>query len=72
MKLDILKDNKGRTGIYRWVHLKTGRSYIGSAIDLSRRLSKYYQLSQLIKDNMIIYKALLKHGYSAFSLEILE
>ena len=53
-------------------HNINGKSYIGSAVDLSRRLSRYYQLSQLVKNNMVIYKAILKYGYSNFSLEILE
>ena len=49
-----------------------GKSYIGSAVNISIRLSKYFQLSQLIIHNVNVYKALLKYGYSNFSLEILE
>lgn len=57
-----LTENKGKSGIYRWIQRDTGKSYIGSAVDLSIRLSQYYQLSQLIKNNMIINRALLKGG----------
>ncbi|EYE89898.1 uncharacterized protein EURHEDRAFT_536258, partial [Aspergillus ruber CBS 135680] len=47
-------------------------SYIGSALDLSFRLKKFlltcFFLRELTKGNSIIYKALLKHGYSSFRL----
>jgi len=36
-KLDILKDNKGKSGIYMWTHLMNNKSYIGSSVDLNRR-----------------------------------
>lgn len=72
MKLKILKENRGKSGIYRWVHIESRKSYIGCAVDLTDRLYKYYSSKRLIKDNMIIYKAILKYGYSNFSFEILE
>jgi group I intron endonuclease len=39
---------------------------------MSRRLALYYSLPILFKSNMLINKALLKYGYSNFTLEILE
>lgn len=51
-----------KSGIYRWVNNETGKSYVGSAIDLSRRLRQYYTISHLIKSNTVITKALLKYG----------
>jgi hypothetical protein len=73
-KLKILKLNKGKSGIYIWVNLNNNKSYVGSAIDLSNRLKRYYSISflerEIIKSK--IYRALLKHGYSNFSLDILE
>lgn len=75
-KRDILRDNKKKTGIYRWIHGISGKSYVGSAIDLSRRFKNYYNISYLEKEikknNSMIYKALLKYGYSNFNLDILE
>lgn len=75
-KKDVLKENREKTGIYRWTHLKSGKSYIGSAIDLSCRLKNYYIISylerEIKKNNSIIYRGLLKHGYSSFRLDILE
>ena len=37
-----IKENKGKSGIYRWVNISTGESYIGSAVDLSKRFSVYF------------------------------
>jgi len=71
-KDQILEENKGKTGIYRWVNKVNNKEYIGSAIDLRTRFYVYYSIKRLNNSNMIIYKALLKHGYSNFSLEILE
>jgi hypothetical protein len=34
----VLKDNKGKSGIYRFINKVTGKSYIGSAVNLSDRL----------------------------------
>jgi group I intron endonuclease len=46
---------------------------VGSAVDLSKRLSHYFNKSYLTKyKSMYIYKVLLQHGYSSFSLTILE
>src|SRR3979411_1791579 len=54
----------------------SGKSYIGSAVILFRRLQDYFNMSYLVregkKNNSLIYKALLKHGYSRFKLDIIE
>jgi group I intron endonuclease len=71
-KQNILIDNKDKAGIYQWTNLLNGKSYIGSAVNLSNRLYRYYSAKCLVKDNMTINKALLKYGYSNFSMEILE
>jgi hypothetical protein len=36
-KVLILKDNKGKSGIYRLTNLINSKTYIGSAIDLTTR-----------------------------------
>lgn len=75
-KKAIFRDTKGKSGIYRWNNLITGMSYVGSAVDLSRRLRDYFSLKflekEILKNNSIIYRALLKYGYENFSLEIIE
>lgn len=49
---------------------------MGSSISLGNRFRTYYSLNYLIKrvekGSSAIYNALLKHGYSEFSLDILE
>lgn len=71
---DILKDNKGKAGIYMWSHTQSGKRYIGSSGDLKRRFYSYFSTTYLESCNgrSHIYNALLKYGYSNFSLEILE
>ncbi len=72
----IFKENKGKSGIYRWNNFITGASYVESAVNLSRRFRDYFSLKfinkEILKNNSAIYKALLKYGYSNFNLEILE
>jgi len=56
-----------------FTHKESGKSYIGSAVDLSKRLRCYYSIAYITRiKSMLIYKALLKYGYSAFNLTILE
>ena len=72
-KLDILKYNKGKSGIYMWTNLMNNKSYIGSSVDLKRRFLEYFNIKRLLRySSMAINKALLKYGYSQFSLSILE
>jgi len=72
-RFKILLGNKGKTGIYQWTHLKSSKRYIGSAVDLSKRLMYYYNKNYLNRDkNMYICNAIITHTYSAFSLSILE
>jgi len=75
MRLSILKENKGKSGIYRWVNNNNGKSYVGCAKNLYKRLYSHFSLSYLKNPrnkNMQISRALLKYSYSVFSLEILE
>lgn len=72
-KSTILSDNKGKAGVYMWKHKESGKMYIGSAFNLSKRLSNYYSKTFISKTrgNSYIYNALLSHGYSSFSVSIL-
>jgi group I intron endonuclease len=74
MKPQILKENKNKSGIYKFVNKLSGSFYIGSAKNLRTLIYSYLQLSILLKgkNNSIITRALIKYGYSNFSLEILE
>jgi len=72
----IYKENKNKSGIYRWNNLVTGKCYIGSAINLTNRLYNYLSYKFLIRETRynksLIYKAILKYNYNNFSLDILK
>lgn len=72
-KLDILKSIKGKSGIYMWTNKLNGKKYVGSSLDLRRRLLEYYNVNRMLNEkSMPINVALLKYGYTNFSLTILE
>lgn len=75
-KIEILNGNQEKSGIYRWTLNESGKFYIGSAENIKRRLKDYYNVSylenEIKKNNSLIYRVLLKYGYSAFSLDIIE
>jgi len=49
------------------------KKYVGSSINLRRRLLEYYNPNRLLIENsMAINTALLKYGYHNFSFTILE
>lgn len=71
-KDQILQENKGKCGVYRLTNITNKKTYVGSARDLRKRFYVYYSDKRLASSNMIIYKAIIKYGYSDFQLEILE
>jgi len=71
-KVKFLTENRDKSGVYRWTNKKNGKTYVGSSINLSTRFYKYYSLASLAKSNRPMDRALLKYGFSNFSLEILE
>lgn len=72
-KLDILNHIKGKSGIYMWTNKLNSKKYVGSSVDLNRRLLEYYNVNRLLNENsMPINVALLKYGYHNFSLTILD
>jgi group I intron endonuclease len=71
-KSQILLDNKSKTGVYMWTNIQSGKIYIGSAYDLSKRFSQYFSIKYLKGSNNYICNALIHHSYSAFSIAILE
>jgi len=46
-KSSILKENKGRSGIYLWKNLVNGNRYVGSSVKLRVRLLQYYNAEYL-------------------------
>jgi len=75
-KPKIYKDNRNKSGIYRWTNLINKESYIGRSDNLTKRFYYYFSIATLKRKvelgNSKIYNALLKYGYEQFSLDILE
>ena len=64
----------GKRGIYLWTNNINGHQYIGSAMNLSSRLSDYFSDSYLklqVNRGSVICQAIIKHGHSNFSLQVL-
>ena len=71
-KKAIFKDFKGKSGVYCWTNKISGRKYVGSAKEFSKRLREYYNINTLINKKSKIHSALLSVGHENFQLEILE
>ncbi|RGB22373.1 GIY-YIG orf, partial [Rhizophagus diaphanus] len=53
-------------GVYFWLNIQNGKMYIGSSLNLSKRLANYWETSP--KCTSIIRSALLKYGHESFVL----
>ena len=72
-KKNILEENKGRPGIYMITNKITTYFYIGQSKNLYNRFLNYFNPAYLKRSpNSRIGRAILKYGYSNFSLTILE
>lgn len=75
-KKQIFKENRGKCGIYLITNTLNGKCYVGSSVDLKRRLSCYYSnkhMSHTLKRSiMLIYLSILKYGIKNHRLEIIE
>lgn len=75
-KSSIYRENYKKSGVYRLTNLINNKSYIGSSINLSIRLSDYYSIDRFRrirnKGRSLIGNAILKYGISNFNLDILE
>ena len=64
IKQTIIKENKGKSGIYMWTNKLTKDIYVGQSKDLSKRFIKYFSFSYLkSRDVLIISRELIKYGY---------
>ena len=67
----ILKEYRNRSGIYLIHNNVNGKQYVGSGMDLAKRLATYYFPSRLA-DNRYISNSILKYGHDNFSVVILH
>lgn len=67
---------KGKSGIYLWTNVANGKRYVGSSVNLGRRVGEYLNITRLTRElargESIIYRAMMKHGFESFSFEVLE
>jgi group I intron endonuclease len=71
----IFNDNNKKAGIYMFTNKLNNKQYIGSTIDLNKRISAYFQKSYLNHHrykNYLIVKAINKYGIDNFYISILE
>lgn len=71
-RITLLEENKDKSGIYRWINKVNGNTYIGSAVNLEKRIRSYFNIKELSRNPRPIKDALLKYGHKNFTLEILE
>ena len=45
---NLLKENRNKIGIYRWIDIIDNQSYIGRFINFTRRFQEYYNINFLI------------------------
>lgn len=70
----ILKENKGKSGVYLITNEINKDNYVGSSIDLAKRLGKHTNIKYInnYRWNSILYNSFKKYGLVNFSISILE
>jgi len=74
-RVNILKEQRDKSGVYCLINKVNGHVYVGSSINLASRMRNYLNKAFLKSKqnfNMPITRALLKYDHSNFSLLILE
>jgi group I intron endonuclease len=74
-RVNIIKQEKGRSGVYLLINKINNHTYVGSSTNLASRMRNYLNKAFLKSKqniNMPITKALLKYGIENFSLLIIE
>ena len=72
-KRDIYKSLRNKSGVYLLINKITNDLYVGSSINLSRRMGiHFYNANSTKLTNIIITRAMRKYGLENFSLAILE
>ncbi len=74
-RVNILKQQKNKSGVYCLINKINGHCYVGSSINLASRMKNYLNKAFLKTKqniNMPIIKALFKYDQSNFTLLILE
>lgn len=72
-KKDIYAKLRGKSGVYMFINNITKNTYVGSSINLSRRMSSHFSHANSQKISQIpLIRAMRKHKLENFSLALLE
>ena len=72
-KKNIYKELRKKAGVYVFINKKTNEFYVGSSINLTKRMVSYYYYSNSDKPSrLFIIRAMKKYGLDNFSLGIKE
>ena len=72
-KKNIYKELRKKSGVYIFINNITNQLYIGSSINLTKRMVSYYYYTNSDKlSKFVIIRAMKKYGLENFSLGILE
>jgi group I intron endonuclease len=68
-----LRDIQGKSGVYMWTNLKNKKCYVGSSVDLRRRMLEYYNVNRLLKvSSMVINNAILNMDTVILNFQLLN
>ena len=59
-------------GVYRLTCIKNGKIYIGKSFNIRQRLNRHKRDSIKLKDGGYFQRAIIKHGWDSFKVDILE
>jgi group I intron endonuclease len=72
-KRDIYKELKHKSGVYMVLNNITKDIYIGSSVNLTRRIAIHiFHAGSNKETNIVFYRAMRKYGLENFSLAIIE
>lgn len=72
-KRDIYRELRKKSGVYMLINNINKEIYIGSSLNLTRRMASYYYYTNSEKSSkMVIIRAMKKYGLESFSVGILE
>lgn len=57
-------------GVYVWTNKVTGEHYVGSSVDLARRVRSYLSPQNLINSDRVVMQSLAKYGVNNFTLMV--
>lgn len=71
----LVKELKGKMGVYIWTCTLNGNTYVGYSVNLGRRLAEYLIKQRIDRESKrgvsLIHRGLLKYGLEAFTFGLL-